>query len=105
MRITQIVGTNMDLTDAIKERVEKRMKSIEKICKDVEPCDVAVDVGKTTKGQNKGKIFRAEYNLTVPGTFLRAETVEEDLYSAIDKSAKHLKMQIKEYKRKQKKNK
>lgn len=100
MRITKIAGTNMDLTDAIKMRVEKKLMALEKICQNIEPCDVAVDVGKTTTGQQKGKIFRAEYNLIVPGTLLRAETVEEDLYVAIDKATKDLRRQISEYKEK-----
>ncbi|RMD51498.1 ribosome-associated translation inhibitor RaiA [Candidatus Parcubacteria bacterium] len=105
MRITQINGTNMELTEAIKARVEKRLSSLEKFCLDIEPCDVAVDVGKTTKGQNKGKIFRAEFNLTVPGTLLRAETVAEDLYVAIDLASKDLKRQVKEYRKKHKQHK
>jgi len=98
MRIVEILGTNMDLTEAIKDRVEKRLSSMVKITEGLEPCDVAVDVGKTTTGQNKGKIFRAEFNMTVPGKLLRAERVEEDLYAAIDVAAKELKRQLAEYK-------
>jgi len=88
----------MDLTEAIKDRVEKRLSTMVDIAEGLEPCDVAVDVGKTTAGQNKGKIFRAEFNMTVPGKLLRAETVEEDLYAAIDVAAKDLKRQLVEYK-------
>ncbi|MBU4315159.1 HPF/RaiA family ribosome-associated protein, partial [Patescibacteria group bacterium] len=42
MRITQIVGTNMELTSAIKDYVEKRLSRIEKFTGGLEPCDVAV---------------------------------------------------------------
>ncbi|EKD47306.1 MAG: sigma 54 modulation protein/ribosomal protein S30EA [uncultured bacterium] len=98
MRITQIVGTHLDLTDAIKDYVEKRLAKIEKFTSGLEPCDVAVDVGKTTTGQQKGKIFRAEFNLNVPGKLIRAEDTEEDLYAAIDQAAEILSRQVKEYK-------
>lgn len=100
MRITQINGTHMELTDAIKDYVEKRLSKLEKFASGLEPCDVAVDVGKTTAGQQKGRIFRAEYNLTVPGALLRAEEVEEDLYAAIDGATDRLARQIKDYKEK-----
>jgi len=98
MRITQIIGTNMDLTEAIKQHVTDKLMSLEKICADLEPCDFSVDVGKTTAGQQKGKIFRAEYNLSVPGAMLRVESVEEDLYFAIDTGAHDLKRRLAEYK-------
>ncbi len=98
MRITKINGTNLELTQAIKDYVEKRVFKLEKFTSGFEPCDVAVDVGKTTAGQQKGKIFRAELNLNVPGTLLRAEEVEEDLYAAIDGAVDSLVRQVKGYK-------
>ena len=100
MRITQINGTNLELTQAIKDYVEKRVLKLEKFASGLEPCDCAADVGKTTAGQQKGRIFRAEFNLSVPGTLLRAEEVEEDLYAAIDKATDALARQIKSYKEK-----
>lgn len=100
MRITQINGTNLELTEAIKDYVESRLMKLEKFSSGLEPCDCAADVGKTTTGQQKGRIFRAEFNLTVPGTLLRAEETEEDLYAAIDRAADRLARQLKEYKEK-----
>ncbi len=98
MRITQINGTNIELTQAIKDYIEKRVGKLEKFTGGFEPCDVSVDVGRTTTGQQKGKIFKAEFNLTVPGALLRAEDIEEDLYSAIDEGVEILSRQVKEYK-------
>ncbi len=100
MRIVEITGTNMDLTEAIKSRAEKRLKNVAKLCKNFEPCDVRVDLGRTTKGQAKGMIFRAEFNLTIPGRMIRAESIEEDLYVAIDTAVKDLRRQVKKYKEK-----
>ena len=100
MRLTEIKGTNMDLTDAIKARIENRIGKMEKMCAGLEPCDIAADVGKTTKGQNKGKIFRAEFNMKVPGAFLRTESTEEDLYVAIDAAVRDLRRQVVSYRKK-----
>ncbi len=90
----------MDLTQAIKDHVEKRLGKLSRLTKGIEPCDIAADVGKTTGGQQKGKIFRAEFNMNVPGTLLRAESTQEDLYVAINIAAKELKRQVKEYRKK-----
>ena len=94
MRITEIKGTNMELTEAIKMYVEEKVMSLEKMCERYSPCDVAVEVGKTSNHHQKGEIFRAEFNMTIPGASLRAETVKDDLYAAIDVSKDDLKRQL-----------
>lgn len=98
MRITEITSTNLELTDAIRSYVETKLASLDKFCERYSPCDVAVEVGKTSEHHNKGKIFRAEYTMTIPGTSLRAEAVEEDLYAAIDIAKDDLKRQLVEHK-------
>ncbi|MFA6522246.1 MAG: ribosome-associated translation inhibitor RaiA [Patescibacteria group bacterium] len=100
MRVVETLGTLLDLTEAIKEYSEKKLDSIAKMTEKFEPCDVRIEVGKTGNGQNKGKIYRAEYNLTIPGIVLRAEAVEEDLYAAIDTATDDLKRQVIKYKEK-----
>lgn len=100
MRIAEFQGTHIELTDAIKKYVEDRLAGIAKLTEKFEPCDVRIEVGKTQKGQQKGEIFRAEYNLTIPGVVLRAEAVKDDLYAAIDVAASELKRQVKRYKEK-----
>ncbi len=88
----------MDLTPAIKAHVEKKMQSVERVAVGIDPCDLAVDIGRTSNRHNKGKVFVAEFMLTVPGTVLRAEAIEEDLYVAIDVASESLKRQVKKYK-------
>lgn len=94
MRIIEIVATHIELTDAIRLYVEEKLGSLEKFCERYSPCDVAVEVGKTSEHHNKGKIFRAEFTVTIPGTTLRVECVEEDLYAAIDIAKDDLKRQL-----------
>ena len=84
MKINRIKGTGIDLTDAIKDAVENELSSLDAMVErwgDAASADV--EVGKTTNHHQKGEIFRAEVNLTIPGKLLRAEDENEDLYVAI----------------------
>lgn len=100
MRIIEMLGSYIDLTDAIRDYVEKKLGSLERLCDGYSPCDVRVEVGKTSDHHNKGKIWRAEYTMTIPGASLRAESLEEDLYAAIDNAKDDLRRQLVEYKEK-----
>jgi putative sigma-54 modulation protein len=92
----------MELTDAIKEHVNEKVGSLEKYFDNI--IEARVDVGKTTDHHQKGDVFRAEVNLQVPGTLLRAEAVEEDLYKAINEVKNELQRQLVEYKEKMRSN-
>ncbi len=94
MRITEITGTNLELTEAIKQYVDKRLMSLEKLTAKYSPADYAANVGKTTTHHQKGNIFFAEFNLTIPGALLRARSVKDDLYAAIDEAKDDLKRQL-----------
>lgn len=100
MRIAELQGTNIELTDAIRKYVDDKLANIAKLTEKFEPCDIHAEVGKTQSGQQKGKIFRAEFNLTIPGVVLRAEAIRDDLYAAIDEASDDLKRQVKKYKEK-----
>ena len=100
MRIVEINGSNIKLTEAIKKHIQEKLGSVAKICEQFEPCDVRADVGKTTNHHQKGDVFVAEFNLTIPGTLLRAEAKTDDLYKAIDRASTELKRQVKKYKEK-----
>ena len=100
MRIIEIKGTNMDLTPAIKQRVENKLQMVAKLCTKFDPCDVRVDVGMTGKHHKKGDIYYAEFNLIVPGTSFRAEVKKDDLYAAIEQATSDLRRQVRDYKEK-----
>lgn len=100
MRITDIRGLNIELTDAIHTFVGEKISSLEKMCEGYSPCDVSVEVGKTTNGQQKGDIWRAELRMTIPGKTFHVERVTDDLYAAIDLAKDALKAQLSDYKRK-----
>jgi len=99
MKIVSIKGTNLELTDAIKEYLNKKLESIEKLTSHFEPmAEIAIEVGRTSMHHNKGDVHRAEMNLQVPGSLLRSECTAEDLYEAIDLCKDELTRQLKEYK-------
>lgn len=99
MRITEIRGTNMELTDAIFEFVTHKLQTLEKMCEGYSPCDVHVVVGKTTNGQQKGDIWKTELRMMIPGHTFNIERITNDLYASIDVAKDALKQELAEYKR------
>lgn len=84
----------MELTSAIKEYAEQKLMSLDKLTERYQPCDVAVELGMTSKHHQKGDIFFAQFLLSIPGASLQARTVKDDLYAAIDLAKDELKRQI-----------
>lgn len=78
-----IKATGIELTDPIRDYVQKRISSIEKfiIQKEV---PVYVEIGKTTDHHKSGDIFRAEVSLEYKGSKIYTVVERDDLYSAID---------------------
>jgi putative sigma-54 modulation protein len=94
-----IKGTNMELTEAIKDYVNDKIGSLDKFFDGI--LEARVEVGLTSKHHQKGNIFRAEVNLDVPRKHnLRAEAEREDLYMAINEVKEELQRQIKKLKEK-----
>lgn len=100
MRITNIQGTNIELTDAIRGYIAQKVEDISRFTKRFDPCDVAVEVGKTSEHHNKGDVFFAEMNVVILGDVLRAHTERDDLYAAIDEVKDDVKRQLIEKKEK-----
>jgi len=98
----RIKATKMELTPAIKGYVQEKMDMLEKYLGNVLVRNCDVEVGLTVGGQHHGKIFFCETNLNVPGTLLRVEKKEKNLYKAIDKVKDHLERAIIKYKKKRK---
>lgn len=81
----KIRSINFDITPAIDEYISKKVSSLEKFLEVSEGAICEVEIGRTTKHHNSGDIFKAEINLTQPGTKqVYAVAEEADLYTAID---------------------
>ncbi len=81
-----IKGTNIKLSPSINQYIEEKIGGLEKFLKKFNPelIEARVEVGKITRGQRQGDIFRAEINLSINGQLFRAEKTEESLMAAID---------------------
>ena len=95
----QIKATNINLTDAIGEYINKRLTFLDKL---VDPKDTSVlcqvEVEKTTKHHKRGEIFRSEINLHIAGQDFRAEAKREKLYDAIDETKNQMTKELRRYK-------
>jgi putative sigma-54 modulation protein len=101
MQIASILGTNMDLTDAIKNYVEERVAVLEKLTSSFEStAELRAELGKTSQHHTSGPFFFVEFHLDAPGTTLSAKAEGEDLYAVIDEVRDDLKRQLVDYKEK-----
>lgn len=91
-----ITGKGMDLTEAIKDYVEKKIGGLEKFYDQILKADVKV--GKESEHHLKGEVFACECRLDVPGVDLFASKNEKNLYKAIDKVRDYLEGELKKHK-------
>jgi putative sigma-54 modulation protein len=98
---------NFELTPALREFAEERIGSLKKYFDffqtDDDPAlrskmDVVAELGKTTAGQRKGDIWRAEVLITFHGNKIRAAESADDLEKAIVAVRDDLQRQITDFK-------
>jgi putative sigma-54 modulation protein len=77
-------ATNISLTPAIAEYIEKKIGMLDKFFKETDEVLTSVEVGRITRHHKSGDIFRAEIKITSPGGEIYAAKEMEDLYAAID---------------------
>jgi putative sigma-54 modulation protein len=82
MRVN-IKATNIELTNEIREYIEKRISSLEKFFNTSDPI-IQFEVSRTTNHHKHGDIFKAEINMMHGGKNFRTEATHADLFSAID---------------------
>lgn len=96
--IITIHGTGMELTQAIRDYAEEKITSLEKFFDNIQRA--SIDMGMKSRHHQKGNIFYAEVNLSIPGHMLRVVKEEDDLYKAIDKVKDQLKIDLEKMKEK-----
>ena len=78
----------MELTEAIKDYVSKRVTNLEKLLANLEKekgeARVNFEVVKTTNHHKTGEIFQADCMISIDGKKFYGKSDHEDLYSAID---------------------
>ena len=90
-----IRGENVDLTDAIRDYVEKRISKINKFLEDNVNATAHVNLK-----VYKNKTYKVEVTIPLPYLTLRAEETSNDMYASIDLVTDKLERQIRKYKTK-----
>ena len=107
-----IKTTDLDLTPSLKEYVDRKIGDLEKFFqksgkenngfeKGKPSREAWVELERTTRHHYKGKVFRAECQIRLPGKSLRSESVKENIYLAVDEVKDELQREIKHHKQKQ----
>lgn len=91
----KVTGKDLEVTDAIKAYVEKKVERL------VKYFDDEFDVVATVKSEKTEKV--AEIRVSVKGNLYKAVTAHKDLYAAIDKDIDILEGQIRKFKTKKEK--
>ncbi|NLB17464.1 MAG: ribosome-associated translation inhibitor RaiA [Syntrophomonadaceae bacterium] len=87
-----IRGKNIEVTDALKEYVEKRLSKLERFIEDIKVAQVTLSV--------EGESHKVEVTIPLNGVILRGEEATGDMYSSIDLVVEKLEKQIDKHKTK-----
>lgn len=91
----QIYNRNLELTDRIREYVEKKVGKLDRFLPEIE--DVRVDLSATT-ARDQSRRMVAQCTIYAPRAVLRAEERAADIFAAIDAVVDKMTRQIERYK-------
>ena len=80
----RIKANQIELTVAIEEYVEKKIRPLEKLIESSDDIICEIELARTTRHHKSGEIFKAEINMLLKGFHLYVVSEKEDLYQAID---------------------
>lgn len=96
---TNIKATNVELTPAIHDYLNKKIAAFDKLInKNDESAALNVVLAKITRHHQKGDIFKAEMNLRISGKVLQASSEEQDIFAAIDLAKDEMMRELKSHK-------
>ncbi len=94
-------ATNFEVTEALKDYVEKRMAHVKKLVTEHQDEVALIDVELSKSKHHKhGDIFRAEVNFCIGGKCYRAVSEKDNIYAAIDEIKDELGSGFSSYKKK-----
>lgn len=100
MKLNKIQAHHMDLTDPIREYAWNKITELSKFLPEGTHAGVDILLERTTNHHQKGDVFKAEANISLPGQLVNAEAVHADLYAAIDQLKDEVQRELKQYKEK-----
>ena len=96
--IINIKKTQVEISDHEKDIIEEKVSGLAKYFDNIIAADI--EVGLTSQHHNKGNIYRAEVNLSVPNKIIRAEAETESIEKSMNIVKDILKRELVEYKEK-----
>lgn len=88
--------TKIDSSEALKSAATEMAESLSTYFEGIIAVDI--DLGRTSDHHEKGDVYYAEYNVSIPGDMVRVSKQSEDLYKAIEKVKDHLKVELEKHK-------
>jgi len=95
MQIYKLVGRNVEVTDAIRNYLEKKLARLERYFDGIQDAKVVLSYAGSPHVERRAK---AEIQINVPGGLVRVEEEDPDLYAAIDRAVEVLEKQLKRFK-------
>lgn len=95
MNIYKLVGRNIEITDALKNYLDKKLERLDRYMNGIVDAKVVLSMATAPRVENRAK---CEIQINVPRGIVRVEESDPDMYAAIDKSVDRLETQIKRYK-------
>lgn len=95
MNVYKLIGRNLEITDAIRDYVEKKLSRLDRYQNGELMAKVVLSLAGSPHVEKRAK---AEVQLDLPGGLLRVEEEDQDLYAAIDRMVDRLEVQLKRYK-------
>lgn len=94
MNIYELIGRNLEVTDAMRAYAEDKLGKLERFSDQVMDVRVVMSYG-GNGGQNPAKV---EVQASIPNGLVRAEERGQDTYAAVDKVVDKLERQLKRFK-------
>jgi len=95
MNIYKFVGRNVDVTEALKNYVERKTERLDRYFDQIVDAKVVLSLAGSPHVERRAK---AEIQLNVPGGIIRVEESDPDMYAAIDRAVEVLEKQLKRFK-------
>lgn len=95
MNVYKLVGRQIEITEALKNYLDKKMARLDRYFDNNVEAKVVLSMAQGARIERKAK---AEIQVNVPGGIVRVEESDADMYAAIDRAIDRLEYQLKRYK-------
>lgn len=95
MNVYRLTGRQIEITDAIRNYLEKKMTRLDRFFEEKADAKVVLSMQQGPRIDRKAKV---EIQVNVPKGVVRVEEADPDMYAAIDRTVDRLEYQLKRYK-------